>query len=124
MPKFSVDVKAFIKVDVEAADAAAARTVAENFVEHLSPEAGYIGGYNEGLSVASETAKIADAGSFDIDGTSEVERICGECGEPIDRDDRSSINPGIHDFCEPPPEVPLDTPSLDTSFHDHEMDVA
>lgn len=121
MAKFSVDVKAFIKVDVEAENEDEARRIADSFVENLSPADGYVGGYNQGLALAGETARIGDAWDFSVDGYSDVERLCEECGEPFDD---QSFKGKLCLYCEPgPEEPPLDTPSLDTSFHDHEMNV-
>ena len=74
MPKFSVDVKAFISVQVEAPDRAAARAAADLFVENLSPTTHYIQGYSGQLKEFGELALILEeTGSFDVDGESVVD---------------------------------------------------
>lgn len=104
MPKFSVDVKAFIAVSLEAPNAAEARKRAEHFVGWLDPTMEFILDYN-----ADHEDEEIEGASIGIDGESDVElddddEICGQCNDPR------------CDGC-----VPFDTPSLDTSFHDHEM---
>jgi hypothetical protein len=99
MPTYSVDVKCFINIEVEAPTKKAARAAAEAWVEWLSPTDEQLEDYLED----HEDAGITSPGGFDIDGVSEVEQLDED--EPEDRD------------------TPEDTPSLDTSFHDHEMDI-
>lgn len=70
MPRYSVDVKAFISVVVDANDAAQARERANHFVEWLSPTTTTIRDYN-----ADHQPIDADTGPFDIDGESCVEEI-------------------------------------------------
>ncbi|WP_375292139.1 hypothetical protein [Sphingomonas melonis] len=73
--KFSVDVKAFISVQVEAPNEEAARKAADLFVENLSPTTHYIQGYSGQLKEFGEPALILETtGGFDVDGTSEVEK--------------------------------------------------
>ncbi|MGE4410445.1 MAG: hypothetical protein AB7D33_07740 [Sphingobium sp.] len=67
MPRYSVDVKAFISVIVDADDAAQARERADHFVEWLSPT---IDDYS-----ADHDPIDTDTGPFDIDGESCVEAI-------------------------------------------------
>jgi hypothetical protein len=92
-----VDVKAFINIEVDAKNEKQARVLADAWVESLT--------FDEDIRSPIEP------GCFVVDGTSDVEdlgddEICGQCNDPR------------CDGC-----VPFDTPSLDTSFHDHEMDV-
>lgn len=117
MPKYSVDVKAFITIEVEAASVASARAEADRFAEGLSPNEHYVTGWNSVQKLKGGPI-LGTVGELSVDGTSEVERICEECGEFTD-DVSQALHPECHDELEPP----LDTPSLDTSFHDHEMDV-
>jgi hypothetical protein len=119
-----VDVKAFIRVSVEAPNAAVARKEADALVESCDPTPGFINGWNTVRRVDNPKVRVADAGSFEVDGTSEVEKICNGCGEALDEFVEGEFASGYHPDCEPePPEPPEDTPSLDTSFHDHEMNV-
>lgn len=70
MPKFRVDVKAFISVVVDAEDAAEAQGRADHFVEWLSPTIEQIddnSDYHEPIDT--------DTGPFDVDGESCVEEI-------------------------------------------------
>lgn len=71
MPKFNVDVKAFISVEVEAANEYEAQGRAERFVEWLSPTTeqivDYLEDHPEGIGFST--------GSFDVDGESEVEPV-------------------------------------------------
>lgn len=79
MPKFTVDVKAFISVHVEAPDRQAARAAADLFVENLSPTTPYIQGYSDQLKEFGEAALILDeTGGFDIDGDSYVDGVTDE----------------------------------------------
>lgn len=71
MPKFNVDVKAFISVAIEADNEARARELADSFVESLSPSSDFICGYNGQQSEG--TIDPDETGGFDIDGVSEVE---------------------------------------------------
>ncbi|SFJ48645.1 hypothetical protein SAMN03159338_1529 [Sphingomonas sp. NFR04] len=74
MPRYNVDVKAFISVAVEAPDEASARAAADLFVENLSPTGSYIRGYSDQLKEFGEAALVLDStGTFDVDGESEVE---------------------------------------------------
>jgi hypothetical protein len=79
MPKYSVDVKAFISVEVEAPDEATARAAADLFVENLSPTNHYIAGYSGQLKEFGEPAIITEnTASFDVDGESEVMEVGAE----------------------------------------------
>lgn len=70
MSRYSVDVKAFISVVVDAGDADQARKRADDFVAWLSPTTASIQDYN-----ADHEPIDADTGPFDIDGESCVEAI-------------------------------------------------
>jgi hypothetical protein len=135
MPKFSVDVKAFMTVSVEAPNKKAARAAAEEFVEACDPTDPVIHGYNSFRATrAIEPHTVLSAGGFAVDGTSDVEKLCEKCEEPLEPILASS-EPELCSSCaddeicgqchDPRCDgcVPFDTPSLDTSFHDHEMDV-
>lgn len=113
MPKYKVDVKAFASVEIEASSAAEARRAADGFIEALSPVQAYIDGYN-----GETTNRIGNEPYLEVDGSSEVERMCDSCGETTE-----GLGHSLCWECEPDTEVPLDTPALDTSFHDHEMNV-
>lgn len=68
MPRFRVDVKAFLSVEVDAESTEQARERADAFVDHLSPTA------QEQLDYGEEFGFAIDAsGGFAVDGTSEVE---------------------------------------------------
>ncbi|WP_037500595.1 hypothetical protein [Sphingomonas jaspsi] len=123
MPKFKVDVKSFIIVEVEAPDAAAARRCADDYVETgLSPTAMEIEAWNDQDREVGDTAIVIDAsGGFCVDGYSETERICEKCSDFIDHGEGS--DPYCFSCTPEPEEPPLDTPSLDDSFHRNEMDV-
>lgn len=70
MPRYRVDVKAFISVVVEADDPALAQGRADRFVEWLSPTIEQIDDY------CTDHAPIdTDTGPFDVDGESSVEEI-------------------------------------------------
>lgn len=74
MRKFSVDVKAFMTVIVEAPDEQTARSVVDEFVEACDPTEAFIWGYNsrrEGRPI--EPHKIISANGFSVDGSSDVE---------------------------------------------------
>ena len=73
MPKFTVDVKAFINVAIEAESEAAARAAADNFVEAMSPGYQYIVGYNAGGETDAPRIDPDQTGGFSVDGQSEVE---------------------------------------------------
>lgn len=68
MPKYSVDVKCFINVGVEAANEEEAREIAEGWVEWLSPTEEQLAGY-----VYDHDVIITEGGTLSIDGDSEVE---------------------------------------------------
>lgn len=70
MPRYAVDVKAFISVIVDADDAAQVRERADDFVEWLSPTTTTIRDYN-----ADHEPIDPDTGPFGIDGESCVEGI-------------------------------------------------
>jgi hypothetical protein len=70
MPRYQVDVKAFIAVVVDADDAAGARERADHFVEWLSPTIEQIGDYN-----ADHAPIDTGTGMFGVDGESDVEEI-------------------------------------------------
>lgn len=70
MPRYSVDVKAFISVIVDADDAAQARERADHFVEWLSPTIEQIDDYS-----ADHDPIDIDTAPFDIDGESCAEAI-------------------------------------------------
>jgi hypothetical protein len=118
-----VDVKAFITVRVEAPNRSAARAAADEFVEACDPEDPFIHRYNSFRTVRPvEPHTVLNSGGFVVDGSSEVERVCSECDEIFEDPAKSPVCQSCLDDREPE-EPPLDTPSLDTSFHDHEMDV-
>jgi hypothetical protein len=75
MPLYSVDVKCFISVTVEAEDEAAARAAADNYVEtSLSPSECEIAGWNQvRKDECNDTCRIVRTGGFDVDGESEVD---------------------------------------------------
>lgn len=75
MPKFAVDVKAFINIEVEAPNAKAAIAAAEDFVRSCEPTTDFRIGWNDGAKIAGEPERIVEAGGFDIDGDSDVEEI-------------------------------------------------
>lgn len=78
MPKYAVDVKAFISVQVVAPNEDAARKAAELFVDNLTPSTEYIKGYAAQQTEFGEPAVIhEDTGCFDVDGDSEVDEIDG-----------------------------------------------
>lgn len=68
MPRYHVDVKAFISVIVDAEDAAEARVRADHFVEWLSPTIEQIDDYS-----ADHEPIDTDTGPFGVDGESSVE---------------------------------------------------
>lgn len=122
MPNYAVDVKAFMTVRVEAPNEQAARAAAEEFVEACDPTDPFIWGYNQHrINRPIEPHKVTSANGFSVDGTSPVEQVCSECEDELNDDEKQA---GICRVCEPEPEEPpLDTPSLDTSFHDNEMEI-
>ena len=74
MPKFTVDVKAFISVTVLADTEADARTAADAFAEGLSPTPDYIIGWNSGLPEdAVGRVDPDETGEWAVDGESDVE---------------------------------------------------
>lgn len=71
MPKFDVDVKAFISITVEAENEDQAREIADNYVEaSLSPAEDEVEAWN---SVSEQSGKIVSAGDWGVDGDSDVE---------------------------------------------------
>lgn len=75
MPKFNVDVKAFINVTVEADDKRDARRVADAFVENaMFASEQLVAGYNEGLPKDAVGRIVPGEYGPSVDGTSEVER--------------------------------------------------
>lgn len=68
MPRYQVDVKAFISVIVDAEDTAEARVRADRFVEWLSPTIEQIDDYS-----ADHEPIDTDTGPFGVDGESSVE---------------------------------------------------
>ena len=119
MPRYRVDVKAFISIEVTAPNVDAARSEADSLVYSCDPTPGFIKGWNDSIKLDRPGVRIADTDGFSVDGTSEVERVCDECGEITDDITQSRCWACDEDERE----VPDDTPSLDTSFHDHEMNV-
>lgn len=115
--KYRVDVSCFISVEVEGDDEESARAEANRFVEACNPTAEFIGGWNHAQRAVGGPVIGSETNGFDIDGTSEVERLCG-CGE-----ETHHTSDALCWRCLEEVQVPDDTPSLDTSFHDHEMDV-
>lgn len=76
MKKYSVDVKAFINVTVEAESASHARALAEDYVERsLSPSGMETEGWNDAQAEEGVKGRIATCGSWDIDGMSDVEKV-------------------------------------------------
>ncbi|OHT21616.1 hypothetical protein [Edaphosphingomonas haloaromaticamans] len=72
MPRYEVEVKAFITVIVDADDAGEAREHADRFVEWLSPTIEQIDDYS-----ADHEPIDTDTGPFGIDGESCVEETDG-----------------------------------------------
>lgn len=126
MSKFSVDVKAFVRVEVEAPNADAARKAADEFIEAMDdPVTREIHHYNEFRSGRPiEPHTVLGHGGYFVDGSSDVDKACERCGEVLDDPELAEDEPELCYGCAPEEqEPPLDTPSLDTSFHDHEMDI-
>ena len=75
MPLYSVDVKAFISITVEADDEDAARSAADNYVETaLSPSECEIDGWNEvRQNECDDNCRIVRTGGFAVDGQSDVD---------------------------------------------------
>ncbi len=79
MPRFDVDVKAFLKLYIEAETVEAAAEEAKAFVEGLAPEAAYLAGWN---STGEHGATIVElGGGFDCDDTPYIE---DENGDEVD----------------------------------------
>lgn len=72
--RYTVDVKVFVSVTVEAEDMAAARDAADQFVQTLEPHPAYVGGYNMEQEAQGLPTRVVSASGFDIDGISEVEK--------------------------------------------------
>lgn len=70
MVRYTVEVKAFITVVVDADDPADARSRADRFVEWLSPTIEQIDDYS-----SDHDAIDTNTGPFDIDGESVVEEV-------------------------------------------------
>lgn len=69
MPLYTVDIKAFINVEVEAESADQAKAAAEAWIEWISPTDEQLADY----LTDHENAGITDGGVLSIDGDSEVE---------------------------------------------------
>lgn len=84
--RYTVDIKAFISVTVEADTPQAARMCADDFVHSLSPDPAFTDGYGGKQRLQAKPASIVSAGEFDIDGRSDVEAAdadeprCQACG--------------------------------------------
>lgn len=76
--KFTVDVKLFTNVTVEAEDRAAARKLADEFVQTLDPSIEYIGGYNLEQELQKLPGRIVEVSGIDIDGESYVDGVTDE----------------------------------------------
>lgn len=74
MPKFKVDVKAFMSVTVEAKTSSEARAAANLYAE-----------FGQGCIDAhpDKSVKIIDDDGWCVDGYSEVEKICPSCEENV-----------------------------------------
>lgn len=72
MPKFKVDVKAFLSVTVEADDPQQARAAANLYAE-FGPE-----------FELGEDVKVLEDDGWNVDGWSEVERVCAGCDTFLD----------------------------------------
>jgi hypothetical protein len=70
--KYDVDVKAFIRVTVEAENEDKARRAADNFISCKSPDEQDLQDWNE-LHEDEKQDQIDSIGVWDIDGESEVE---------------------------------------------------
>lgn len=75
MPKYTVDVKAFINLTVEAPDADSARLAADRYVEEsCSPSFLETRAWMDAVVADGEAAYVTDAsGGFSVDSYSEVE---------------------------------------------------
>ncbi|MGE8141781.1 hypothetical protein ACQKOE_07385 [Novosphingobium sp. NPDC080210] len=74
MPRYTVDVKAFITVTVEAPDENAARKAADHYVEtSCSPSEDEVTAWEIIMKDEGEPAWPVSAGEFCVDGFSEVE---------------------------------------------------
>jgi hypothetical protein len=67
MPRYAVDVKAFLNVTVNADTPAQARAIAENWVSWLSPTDEQLADYQ------TDHVGVAETGGFDIDDGTYVE---------------------------------------------------
>lgn len=74
MPKYAVDIKAFINIEIEADNAADARAEAERLVESCEPDSNFIDGWNS-VQRQNGGALILETGCFAIDGESEVDEL-------------------------------------------------
>jgi len=78
MPKYIVDVKAFISIEVEADSEDAARSAADDYVEIcLSPNEDEVNAWNQ-VQEEDDDPPILSASVWTVDGYSEVEEIDDE----------------------------------------------
>lgn len=77
--RYSVDVKAFLRVDVEADSPTAAEAEAKAFVEGLGPQLGYLDGWQ---SERKSDARVTGHGSLDCEDPAHIEDEDGNEVEP------------------------------------------
>lgn len=88
MAIYSVDVKAFLRCNVEAPSAAAAEAEAKAFVEGLDPSAAYVAGWSETrASEGTARGRLIETGSIDCEDPAYIE---GEDGNEIDPDEETA----------------------------------
>jgi hypothetical protein len=102
MPNFTVDLTCRLEIEVEASNKAEAKKRALHYAGWLDPTAESIWDYNDDHDgIENATLSVDPAAAVVI---AAADELCTNCWDPR------------CDGCSPP-----DTPSLDTSFHDHEM---
>jgi hypothetical protein len=81
--KYSVDVKAFLRVVVEADSPEAAEQEAKAFVELLQPDANYVRGWAETRAeIGTGKGVVVEVGSIDTEDPAYIEDVDGnEIGE-------------------------------------------
>lgn len=74
MPRYKVDVKAFINITVEAESKSEAARTANDYVQDgLTPDEFEFEGWNQSLKYNEETASIVSTTGFVVDGYPDVE---------------------------------------------------
>lgn len=73
MPRFTVDVKAFIQIEVEAPDADAANAAAIEFVEGLAPDPNYTSAYRDKKIELGSDRYPVEASGFDVERNNDVD---------------------------------------------------